>query len=111
MDLEAEIDLRHKHVGLQVDVVAQVELVAVPEAVTMIDQAAAVEVVPRVDVEVADAVTSMAIFPVWIPSPDVFKRLLGPHLICPQLILQKNSFPEGLGCTSETCPPILTSRR
>ena len=91
------------------DVVAQLELVAVPAAAAMIDQA--VEGVPRVDVEVADAVTSMAIFNVWIMSLDVFKKLLVPHLIYPQLILQKNSFLADQGCTSVTYPPILTSRR
>lgn len=94
------------------DVVAQVELVAVPVVPTTIDLAvAAEEAVPRADVEVVDAEISMATSLVWIPSQDVFKRLLAPHLICPLLILQRSSSPAGLGSTSVTCPRTLTSRR
>jgi len=100
-------------VGLEaeVDVVAQVELVAVPVVPTTIDLAvAAQEAVPRADVEAVDAEISMATSPVWIPSQDVFKRLLAPHSICPLLILQRSSFLAGLGSTSATCPQMLTRR-
>jgi hypothetical protein len=96
----------------EVDVVAQVELVAVLVVPTTIDLAvAAEEVVPRADVEAVDAEISMATSLVWIPSQDVFKRLLAPHLICPLLILQRSSSPEGQDSTSATCPRTLMRRR